>query len=183
MGILGKDLFDFGRTHTNTKVQFDEPSYRVESNREPQPYSTVLTDILNLDITVSGCSRHPGKIVESKDNQAVPRAFMDLLKAFFSLPLYCLYLEDFQFLGGLQVEELVVGEAQETFAESVIDEAYRLPDKMRQCLEDIRFIQQRYSWFLNSSLRARCLKRKRARGKNLWPSKSRIIFWNPLSAA
>ena len=51
MSVLGKDLFDFQRSHTNTKVEFGASGYWVEMVPEIQPYGTVLTEILNLDVT------------------------------------------------------------------------------------------------------------------------------------
>ena len=53
MSVLGKDLFDFQRSHTNTKVEFGASGYWVEMVPEMQPYGTVLTEILNLDVTFS----------------------------------------------------------------------------------------------------------------------------------
>ena len=49
MSVLGKDLFDFQRSHTNTKVEFGASGYWVEMVPEMQPYGTVLTEILNLE--------------------------------------------------------------------------------------------------------------------------------------
>ena len=49
MGVLGKDLLDFYRPRTNTKVEFGASGYWVESNPTMQPYGAVLTEILNLD--------------------------------------------------------------------------------------------------------------------------------------
>ena len=49
MGVLGKDLLDFHRPRTNTKVEFAASGYWVESHPTMQPYSAVLTEILNLD--------------------------------------------------------------------------------------------------------------------------------------
>lgn len=50
MGVLGKDLFDFHRPQTNTKVEFGASAYWVEDRPEPQPYGAVLTEVLNLDV-------------------------------------------------------------------------------------------------------------------------------------
>ena len=38
MSVLGKDLFDFQRSHTNTKVEFGASGYWVEMVPEMQPY-------------------------------------------------------------------------------------------------------------------------------------------------
>ena len=48
MGVLGKDLLDFYRPRTNTKVEFGASGYWVESHPAMQPYGAVLTEILNL---------------------------------------------------------------------------------------------------------------------------------------
>ena len=50
MGVLGKDLFDLHRPQTNTKVEFGASAYWVEDRPQPQPYGTVLTEVLNLDV-------------------------------------------------------------------------------------------------------------------------------------
>ena len=49
MGVLGKDLLDFHRPRTNTKVEFGASGYWVESHPTMQPYGAVLMEILNLD--------------------------------------------------------------------------------------------------------------------------------------
>ena len=49
MGVLGKDLLDFHRPRTNTKVEFGASGYWVEYHPTMQPYGAVLTEILNLD--------------------------------------------------------------------------------------------------------------------------------------
>ena len=48
MGVLGKDLLDFHRPRTNTKVEFGASGYWVESHPTMQPYGAVLTEILTL---------------------------------------------------------------------------------------------------------------------------------------
>ena len=48
MSVLGKDLFDFQRSHTNTKVEFGASGYWVEMVPEMQPY-----DLGNRPITKS----------------------------------------------------------------------------------------------------------------------------------
>lgn len=89
-------------------------------------------------------------------------------KGLASLPLYRLYLEDFRVFGDMPVEAFAVGEAQDAFAEFVMQEDHDLPAFMQQQIDDIRLIQERYAWFLDGVLRARYLKRKRARRKFLW---------------
>ena len=59
MGVLGKDIFDFHRPQTNTKVEFGASAYWVEDRPEPQPYGAVLTEILNLDVAgIAGSAEH-----------------------------------------------------------------------------------------------------------------------------
>ena len=117
MGVLGKDLFDLHRPQTNTKVEFGASAYWVEDRPQPQPYGTVLTEVLNLDVA-------PFQKLLDELNTAVPgksndilRAYMDMKKGLASLPLYRLYLEDFRVFGDMPVEAFAVGEAQDAFAE------------------------------------------------------------------
>ena len=49
MGVLGKDLLDFHRPCTNTKVEFGASGYWVESHPTMQPYGAVLTEMRHLD--------------------------------------------------------------------------------------------------------------------------------------
>ena len=49
MAVLGKDLLDFRRPLTHTKVQFGEKLYWIEENSKGIPYGTVLTELLNYD--------------------------------------------------------------------------------------------------------------------------------------
>ena len=44
MGVLGKNLLDFHRPRTNTKVEFGASGYWVESHPTMQPYGAVLTE-------------------------------------------------------------------------------------------------------------------------------------------
>jgi len=48
MGIQGKDLFDIDRPRTHVKIQFGAMGYWVEDDPAIIPYSTVLTELLNL---------------------------------------------------------------------------------------------------------------------------------------
>lgn len=93
MGVLGKDLFDLHRPQTNTKVEFGASAYWVEDR--PQPYGTVLTEVLNLDVA-------PFQKLLDQLNTAVPgksndvlRAYMDMKKGLASLPLYRLIWRTF----------------------------------------------------------------------------------------
>ena len=166
MGILGKDLFDFSRPRTNTKIEFGSACYWVEHESEQIPYGSVLTEILNLDCTPFQETLDTlNQVVKAKNYSAAPRAFMDLLKCFESLPLYRIYLVDYYFLGNLRVEEFVVGEARDAFAELVIDGETKLPQFVQQCVDDIQFIQRRYAWFLDSMFEGKEFEKKKGQRK------------------
>ena len=149
MGVLGKDLFDLHRPQTNTKVEFGASAYWVEDRPQPQPYGTVLTEVLNLDVAPFQelLDRLNTAVQEKSDD--VLRAYMDMKKGLASLPLYRLYLEDFRVFGDMPVEEFVIGDAQDAFAEFMMQEDNDLPAFMQQQIDDIRWIQERYAWFLD----------------------------------
>ena len=87
MGVLGKDLLDFHRPRTNTKVEFGASSYWVESNPAMQPYGTVLTEILNLDAApFQELLDQYRKTVAEKDAEQAARAFQAVTNGFASLP-------------------------------------------------------------------------------------------------
>ena len=150
MSVLGKELFDFQRSHTNTKVEFGASGYWVEMVPEMQPYGTVLTEILNLDVTpFQKLLDRLNTAVHEKNYDDAPRAYMDMQKGFGSLPLYRLYLMDFRYFGDMKIEEFVGEEAREAFAKYVINEEREIPSFMQQQIRDIQLIQERYAWFLD----------------------------------
>ena len=150
MAVLGKDLLDYQRPHTNTKVEFGTSGYWVEFVPEMQPYGSVLTEILNLDVTpFQKLLDRLSAVAHEKNYDDAPRAYMDMKKGFGSLPLYRLYLADFRYFGDMQIENFVDGEAQEAFEEYVVNEESELPSFMQQQIKDIQFIQERYAWFLD----------------------------------
>ena len=76
MGVLGKDLLDFHRPCTNTKVEFGASGYWVESHPTMQPYGAVLTEILNLDAApFQELLDQYRKTVAEKDAEQAARAF------------------------------------------------------------------------------------------------------------
>ena len=140
----------------------------MEDRLKPQPYGTVLTEILNLAVApFQELLDQLNTAVQEKSGDVL-RAYMDMKKGLASLPLYRLYLEDFRVFGDMPVKAFVVGEAQDAFAEFVMQEDNDLPAFMQQQINDIRLIQERYAWFLDGVFQTRYLKRKRARGKFLW---------------
>lgn len=165
MGVLGKDLFDFHRPQTNTKVEFGASAYWVEDRTMPQPYGAVLTEILNLDVAPFQelLNQLNTAVQEKSDN--VLRAYMDMKKGLASLPLYRLYLEDFRVFGDMPVEAFAVGEAQDAFAEFVMQEDHDLPAFMQQQIDDIRLIQERYAWFLDGVFAGAVFEKKKGQKK------------------
>ena len=162
MGVLGKDLFDLHRPQTNTKVEFGASAYWVEDR--PQPYGTVLTEVLNLDVA-------PFQKLLDQLNTAVPgksndvlRAYMDMKKGLASLPLYRLYLEDFRVFGDMPVEEFAIGDAQDAFAAFMMQKDNDLPAFMQQ-IDDIRLIQERYAWFLDGVFADAVFEKKKGQKK------------------
>ncbi len=108
---------------------------------------------------------------------------MDMKKGLASLPLYRLYLEDFRVFGDMPVKAFVVGEAQDAFAEFVMQEDNDLPAFMQQQIDDIRWIQERYAWFLDGIFAGKPFEKKKGQRKLLWPSRLRKKAWSHSSAA
>ena len=184
MGVLGKDLLNFHRPCTNTKVEFGASGYWVESHPTMQPYGAVLTEILNLDAAPFQELLDPyRKTVAERDAEQAAQAFQAVANGFASLPLYRLYWNDVQLFASMDVSELFVGDAQEAFCEYVMQDD-TLPRFMQEQLDAIRLIQERYAWFLDGIFAGKPFeKKKRAREKLLWPSRSRKRDWSRLSAA
>ena len=141
MGVLGKDLLDFHRPRTNTKVEFGASGYWVESHPTMQPYGAVLTEILNLDAAPFQelLDQYRNAVAEANSEQAA-QAFQAVANGFASLPLYRLYWNDVQLFASMDVSELFVGEAQEAFREYVMQDD-TLPRFMQEQLDAIRLIQ------------------------------------------
>ena len=68
----------------------------------------------------------------------------------------------------MPVEEFVVGEAQDAFAEFMMQEDHDLPAFMQQQISDIRLIQERYAWFLDGVFAGAVFEKKKASRKFLW---------------
>ena len=82
MGVLGKDIFDLSRPRTSTRVRFGEEGYWVEDVPEMQVYGSILTEILNLDLApFQAAVEAVDQVIEKRDSDAAPRAFMDLCGA------------------------------------------------------------------------------------------------------
>ena len=165
MGVLGKDLLDFHRPRTNTKVEFGASGYWVESNPAMQPYGAVLTEILNLDAApFQELLDQYRKTVAEKDAEQAARAFQAMANGFASLPLYRLYWDDVRLFASMDVSELFVGEAQEAFCEYAVQDD-TLPRFMQEQLDAIRLIQERYAWFLDSLFAGKPFEKKKGQRK------------------
>ena len=165
MGVLGKDLLDFYRPRTNTKVEFGASGYWVESHPTMQPYGAVLTEILNLDAApFQELLDQYRKTVAEKDAEQAARAFQAATNGFASLPLYRLYWNDVQMFASMDVRELFVGEAQEAFHEYVMQDD-TLPRFMQEQLDAIRLIQERYAWFLDGVFADAVFEKKKGQKK------------------
>ena len=165
MGVLGKDIFDFHRPQTNTKVEFGASAYWVEDRPEPQPYGAVLTEVLNLDVAPFQELLDQLNTAVQEKSDDVLRAYMDMKKGLASLPLYRLYLEDFRVFGNMPVEEFVIGDAQDVFAAFMMQEDNDLPAFMQQQIDDIRLIQERYAWFLDGIFAGKPFEKKKGQRK------------------
>ena len=165
MGVLGKDLLDFHRPRTNTKVEFGASGYWVESHPTMQPYGAVLTEILNLDAApFQELLDQYRKTVAEKDAEQAARAFQAVTNGFASLPLYRLYWNDVQLFASMDVRELFVGEAQEAFREYVMQDD-TLPRFMQEQLDAIRLIQEHYVWFLDGIFAGKPFEKKKGQRK------------------
>ena len=165
MGVLGKDLLDFHRPRTNTKVEFGASGYWVESHPTMQPYGAVLTEILNLDAApFQELLDQYRKTVAEKDAEQAARAFQAVTNGFASLPLYRLYWNDVQLFASMDARELFVGEVQEAFREYVMQDD-TLPRFMQEQLDAIRLIQERYAWFLDGIFADAIFEKKKGQKK------------------
>ena len=165
MGVLGKDLLDFHRPRTNTKVEFGASGYWVEAHPAMQPYGAVLTEILNLDAAPFQELLNPyRKAVAERDAEQASQAFQAVANGFASLPLYRLYWNDGQLFASMDVSELFVGDAQEAFCEYVMQDD-TLPRFMQEQLDAIRLIQERYAWFLDGIFAGKPFEKKKGQRK------------------
>lgn len=166
MGVLGKDLFDIGRPRTHVKVQFGQSAYWVEYDPTSHPYGEVLTALLNCNVapyeqTLSVLEQAIGE----RDAQTAPQAFMDTVRDLSSLPYFRLFLSDLQQFNDGPVENFVVGEARIAFEEYIFSEGEKDIAYMREQANAVRFIQERYSWFLTEAFQQRTFEKKKGQRK------------------
>jgi len=166
MAVLGKDLLDFRRPLTHTKVQFGEKQYWIEENSKGIPYGTVLTELLNFDATAyieTVAQFH--NAIEKKNDEDVICTLTALRAEFLKLPFYKSYMET---LGWIDLY-LAVPEFIDTIYEDI--------DKLSfffYAAEDIPLIQKQYAWFIDSALDDGGQRRKK--GQRKIPPAERILM-------
>ena len=168
MGVLGKDIFDYTRPRTHVKVQFGQSGYWIEDRPGSHPYGEVLTELLNCDVTPFEQSLSTlEQAVQEGDAQAAPRALMDAVGALSSLPYFRLFLSDFPRFKDMHVEDLTVSKAQTSFENYIFADGRKDAAYMRAQVDSIRFVQERYAWFLEEALGRTFEKKKGQRKKAL----------------
>ena len=103
--------------------------------------------------------------IEEKNVQAAPQAFMAAVRNLSSLPYFRLFLSDLRQLNERPVENFVVGEARAAFAEYIFSDGQRAAAYMREQAGTVRFIQERYSWFLTEAFQQSAFEKKKGQRK------------------
>ncbi len=172
MSISGKDLFDFQRPLTHTKVQFGRDAYWVEDRPEPQRYGATLVQLLNYDaedylhrldaLRASLNEREHDRIVQCA------RAAVD---GFARLPLYRLYIED---ATSLELILFCIDDAR-WIAQRLLKDKSTL-EKYFQAGDDLQSIQKRYVWFLEELFQDQAPEKKK--GQRREPLAKQIMHQN-----
>ena len=166
MGVLGKDLLDIGRPRAHVKVQFGQNAYWVEHDPTPHPYGEVLTELLNYDTTPY---EHTISVleqsIEGRNTEAAPRAFMDVVRDLSSLPYFRLFLSDLRQFNEMPVEYFGVGEARAAFEAYIFSGGKKDAAYMREQADAVRFIQERYTWFLTEAFQRKAFEKKKGQRK------------------
>ena len=166
MAMLGKDLLDFRRPLTHTKVQFGEKQYWIEENSKGIPYGTVLTELLNYDAaTYIEAVRQFRDAAERKNEEDVLRTLTAMKEEFLRLPFYNTYMKT---LGWIDMY---------LAAPEHIDAIYEDIDKLsffNYAAEDMSLIQKQYAWFIDSALDDGGQRRKK--GQRKLPPAERILM-------
>ena len=93
MAVLGKDIFDLYRPHTHTKIQFGDKGYWVEWGTDCLPYGSILTEILNCNITDYRAKLSAvEQAIAARNPEQLSERLEALMCAFMELPLYRLYI-------------------------------------------------------------------------------------------
>ncbi|MBQ3701730.1 MAG: hypothetical protein II885_03135 [Oscillospiraceae bacterium] len=164
MAVLGKDLLDIDRPVTHTKVLFGEEHYWIEENETPIAYGEILTQILNYDLTpYAEAMRRYQEGVERMDCPGALLAQTQVFDEFWKLPFYERYFFDRENTLALLVVH-AEGECRADAMKYLLNQM-RTTDQYRNALEDIRFIQNRYRWFLDKLQEDREYEKKKGQRK------------------
>ena len=179
MGVLGKDLFDFRRPITHTKVQFGEDGYWVEDSAKAVPYGTTLLAVLKLDARkYCGLVERLEDRIAARDREGTLDAFYPMLKEFVRLPLYNLYIKKPSLVEVELFQGAFADEARTAFADDIIDDDGTILNKYRWARDDILLIQRRYAWFLDEMAKSR-RKEKKLQKKFSLPEQ---VYWGGVDA-
>jgi len=164
MAVLGKDIFDLDRSATHTKVLFGDDHYWIEDNVTPISYGEILTQILNFDLTpYADAMAQYQDGVDRKDWSDAVAAQIKLYDAFCSLPFYNRYF--FEKENTLAMLVAYAGEENRVDALRILLREMRTTKQYSNALEDIRFIQKRYAWFLDKMLDGQDFEKKKGQRK------------------
>ena len=127
----------------------------------PLPYGLILTEILNCSIT-DYCAKLSAveQAVAARDPEQLSERLEALVRAFMKLPLYRLYILE----PALVWKSIEAGRHSDLIAEMLKDQdAFLL--KYIQARDDILYIQERYSWFLESLFEGQPFEKKKGQKK------------------
>lgn len=160
MGVLGKDLLDWRRPHTHTKIQFGQSAYWVEDEPVAHPYGEALVELLNYDAGdyLQACAAL-SEALQAKDGEGVVSRIRTLSGLFPSLPLYRLYLS------GVELEPVLLTGEGTLLAEYYLGEGRGQTEKYLRAAEDITLFQERYAWFLENAFRQSAFEKKKGQRK------------------
>ena len=149
MAVLGKDLFDFNRPLTHTKIRFGASGYWVENDTSELPYGTILIEILRCDVREYEAKlERLSNAISEREPYETMKAFLELVTHFITLPLYNRYVPNPESVERM----LVLAHCGPMGLDSIVDDLFNGEislERYRWALEDIRLIQERYTWFLD----------------------------------
>lgn len=170
MGVLGKDILDIYRPATHTKVQFGKDGYWVERVPMAIPYGTTLLAILEFDAKkYSVPVERLEEMIAARDKKGTLDAFLSVVKAFMSLPLYSLYIHDRVFMEPEIGTMLYQDKDELALADRIFEDDGTILNKYLWARDDIFTIQKRYSWFLDEVARSRGNANKKGQKKLSMP--------------
>lgn len=149
MAVLGKDLLDFNRPLTYTKIRFGTNGYWVKDAPTELPYSTILIEILSYDVSDYAVKlEHLSNAISEKELRKTLKAFTELVAHFITLPLYNRYVPNPESVERM----LVLAHCGQMGLDSIVDDLFNGEISLERyywALENILLIQDRYTWFLD----------------------------------